>query len=247
MTPLVSIIMPCYNAEQYIEESILSVLSQSYINWELLIIDDNSTDTSNEIIHTFQQKDARIKSIKNHINLGAAKSRNHGLDAATGTYIAFLDSDDIWLDSKLEKQITFMENNHILLCYSDYYTIDEKGNLLTSYHAPKQVSYSDMLKTSTIGTLTMVYNIQEVGKIYFKELGHEDYILKLDILKKIPYAEGILEPLAKYRRHTQSLSSNKLQTIHWQWKIYREVENLSLSKSIYYFIHYAYFGFFKYR
>ena len=140
-----------------------------------------------------------------------------------------------------------MQSKHIFLSYTDYYTMDEKGKHLTTYRAPPQVNYTDMLKTSCIGTLTMIYNTQRIGKIYFKDLGHEDYVLKLDILKKIPYARSITEPLAKYRKHKKSLSNNKLAAIQWQWKIYREVEKLSLAKSIYYFIHYAYFGFFKYK
>jgi glycosyltransferase involved in cell wall biosynthesis len=246
MKELVSIIMPCYNAQAYIEDAILSVQAQRYSHWELLIVDDHSVDKSSQIIEKFMQEDSRIQSIKNNTNIGAARSRNLALDKANGAYIAFLDSDDLWLSSKLEKQIIYMQKNNIHLCYTDYDTIDAQGKPLATYNAPKQVNYYDMLKTSSIGTLTMIYNKNVLGKIYFKTVGHEDYILKLDILKKIPYAEGILEPLAKYRRHTQSLSNNKLQTIRWQWKIYRENEKLSLSKSIYYFIHYAYFGFFKY-
>jgi hypothetical protein len=109
------------------------------------------------------------------------------------------------------------------------------------------VNYSDMLKSSTIGTLTTIYNATKLGKFYFKSMGHEDYIWKLDILKNIEHAEGLYEPLAKYRVVNQSLSSNKLKVILWQWKIYRKVEKLSLVQSIYYFIHYAYYGFFKYR
>ena len=141
----------------------------------------------------------------------------------------------------------YMQEEKVTLCYTDYDTIDEEGNTLSTYFAPKSVNYYDMLKTSSIGTLTMVYDTEKLGKIYLQDMGHEDYILKLCILKKISYARGISEPLAQYRRHTQGLSSNKLHTLHWQWKIYREVENLSLMKSIYYFIHYAYFGIIKYR
>ena len=247
MTPLVSIIMPCYNAEAYIEASIVSVVNQSYQKWELLIVDDNSTDMSSHIIKRFEQQDARIVSLHNHQNLGAAQSRNRALEQAKGRYIAFLDSDDIWFASKLEKQITLMQEQNIALCYSHYEVIDEEGTPLTTYHAPTHVRYRDMLKTSLIGTLTMVYDREILGTPYFQSIGHEDYVFKLALLKKIPYAVGIDEILAQYRRHTQSLSSNKLKTIYWQWKIYREVEKLSLIKSLYYFVHYAYFGVFKYR
>lgn len=244
--PLVSIITPCYNAQKYIVETIESVLVQTYDNWELIIVDDYSTDGSIEIVKSYIAKDSKIKLICNNENIGVSKSRNIAIRKAKGKYIAFLDSDDTWLPQKLKKQILVMEEENILLSYSDYETIDENG-LVTGYFAvPNRVCYEDMLKTSIIGTLTMIYNVEVLGKYYLEEVGHEDYVLKLAILKKIPYAIGIQEPLAAYRQHSQSLSSHKLKAAKWQWYIYRNIEKLSLFKSIYYFFHYTYKGLVKY-
>lgn len=247
MQPLVSIIMPCYNAEDYIEESIGSVIQQYYQNWELIIINDKSLDNSQEIIDKYQNKDNRIVSLQNSDNVGAAQSRNRGVKLARGEYIAFLDSDDVWLTEKLSKQVALMQKEHIALCYSAYEVIDAQGMKTSTFHVPSRVSYSDMLKTSTMGTLTTIYNAKTLGKCYFEEVGHEDYVMKLQLLKRVTYAQGIDVPLAKYRVHTKSLSRNKFHAAQWQWRIYREVEQLSLVKSMYYFLHYTYFGIFKYR
>jgi len=244
---LVSIITPSYNSEKYISETIESVLTQTYSNWEMLIVDDMSTDDSPQIIDVYAKQDKRIKLIRSKQNMGSAKARNRAIKEATGEYIAFLDSDDIWLPNKLEKQLTRMQHNNIYLSYSAYYTINDRGETLSLFPVKERINYYDMLKTSTIGTLTTIYNAKELGKVYFEALGHEDYIMKLQILKAMPYAEGINEPLAKYRIHEQSLSSNKLHAALWQWYIYRKVEKLPLVKSIYYFLHYSYYGFFKYR
>lgn len=245
--PLVSIVMPLYNSETYIKEAIESVLQQSYKNWEMIIIDDLSTDNSKEILEQYRKKNKKIIPLYNAQNLGAAQSRNKGVQKARGDYIAFLDSDDCWIENKLEQQIKLMQDENIYLSYSAYYTMDEKGKILSTFNVEEKVDYHDMLKTSTIGTLTTIYNAKVLGKFYFESIGHEDYVMKLQILKKIPYAKGINMPLAKYRLHTQSLSSNKLHTALWQWHIYRKVEKLPLYKSIYYFLHYSYNGIFKYR
>ena len=245
--PLVSIIMPMYNCDRYIEDSIKSVIEQTYLNWELIIVDDLSTDKSYDIAKGFAGRDQRIKLHQMQKNSGAATARNYAIDLANGRYIAFLDSDDIWLPIKLEKQIEFMEEKKRFLSYTSYYVMNEKSETTGMFPVKKRVTYTDMLKTSTIGTLTTVYNAEKLGKYYFKEIGHEDYVMKLQILKDIDYAEGIKEPLAKYRVTNKGLSGNKFKTSLWQWKIYRDVEKLSLLKSIYYFIHYVYYGLKKYK
>ncbi|MCK5537540.1 MAG: glycosyltransferase, partial [Bacteroidales bacterium] len=215
--------------------------------WEMIIIDDNSTDSCTDIIKRYIQKDQRVKMLSNEKNLGAAQSRNKGIKVSKGDYIAFLDSDDSWLPNKLRKQLTLMQNENIYLSYAAYNTMDAAGDTLSLFNVEEHVDYYDMLKTSTIGTLTTIYNAKELGKFYFEDIGHEDYVMKLQILKKIPYAKGLNEPLANYRIHTQNLSSNKLHTALWQWHIYRKIEKLSLIKSIYYFLNYTYHGIFKYR
>jgi glycosyltransferase involved in cell wall biosynthesis len=188
----------------------------------------------------------KIKLYHMEQNMGVAFARNYGTKLAEGEYIAFLDSDDIWMPEKLETQILYMQKENIVFSYTSYTIINERGTQIGVYDVPLKVTYYDMLKTSLIGTLTMVYNAKKLGKFYFKSQGHEDYILKLQILKNIDYARGLTRPMAKYRVTKNSLSRNKIKTALWQWKIYREHENLSVWRSLYYFIHYVYFGLKKY-
>jgi glycosyltransferase involved in cell wall biosynthesis len=246
MRELVSIITPAYNAQRFIDKCIESVIAQSYQNWEMIIVDDGSTDETLEIIQQYINQDYRVILFSNDINLGASKSRNIAIKEAKGDYIAFLDSDDVWLPKKLEMQIELMDIEGVEMSYSNYEVIDEEGYVISNFKAPTKVTYNDMLKTSYIGTLTTIYSTKELGKIYFKDVGHEDYLLKLDILKEIDYAVGINQPLAQYRIVQDSLSNNKLKSASWQWKIYREYENIPLFKSILYFISYTYNGLKKY-
>ena len=247
MRDLVSIITPVYNSKKFIKDAIESVIAQSYQNWEMIIVDDASTDNSMEIIQRYVNREYRIVLFSNDKNLGASESRNLAIREAKGNYIAFLDSDDRWLPNKLEKQIELMERENIAMSYSNYETINEDGFITGKFLAPSKITYQDMLKTSYIGTLTTIYSVRKVGKIYFMNIGHEDYILKLEILKKIDYALGVDEVLAQYQIRENSLSRNKLQSALWQWNIYRNIEKLSLLKSIGYFISYTYNGFTKYK
>ncbi len=245
---LVSIITPSYNSERFISQSIESVLAQTYPHWEMLIIDDKSQDDSNKIVERYMQKDNRIKLIKMDNNSGPAIARNKGIELAQGRYIAFLDSDDVWLPEKLETQIKFMKENNVQLCYASYYIIDGNGAIKSIFNIPKKrVNYRDLLKTSIIGNLTAVVDVQSIGKFYMEDVGHEDYTLWLKILKHIDYAYGIDEPLAKYRILSRSISRNKLKTASWQWNVYRNIEKLDLISSIYYFIHYTWNGIKKSR
>ncbi len=235
-TPLVSVIMPAYNAEKYISDSIDSVLNQSIQNLELIIIDDNSQDNTTKIINKYN--DPRIVLIINTNNLGVSETRNIGISAANGKYIAFLDSDDIWLPHKLSLQIMCLNDGWDVVS-SNYIAFESNaGNKITERKSPSIISYSDMLKSNFIGNLTGIYNVQKIGKIYQKKSGHEDYIMWLEIIKKSKKAYCIQESLAKYRLHNSSLSSNKVKAIKWQWSIYRNELKLSLPKSIYYFSHY---------
>lgn len=244
----VSIITPSYNSSRYISQTIESVLVQTYENWEMIIVDDVSPDHSNEIIEEYAKKDNRIKLIKLEKNSGAANARNEGIQQAVGKYIAFLDSDDIWLPEKLTKQIEFMHKNEVVLCYSSYFIMDENSKQIGQFNISKtKVSYKELLKTCIIGNLTAMYDAEQLGKFYMEDIGHEDYTLWLKILKKIDNAYGIEKPLAKYRISKKSISSNKIKAATWQWKIYREVEKLSLFESIYYFVQYVYYGVRKYK
>ena len=245
---LVSIITPSYKSEKFISQTIKSVLKQTYQNWEMIIVDDVSPDNSNKIIEWYIKKDSRIKLIKLEKNSGPAITRNAGIKEAKGRYISFLDADDLWLPKKLEKQISFMNENDIVLSYSSYYSIDEKDRNLGMFITKEQVNYSDLLKTNNIGCLTAIYDTAKIGKLFMPNIiKRQDYGLWLKILKIIGETKGIIEPLAIYRIRENSVSSNKFKAAKYQWKIYREVEKLGLVKSLYYFTYYVYNGIRKYK
>lgn len=246
---IVSVIMPSYNAERFIKGSIESVLEQTYIDWELIIVDDRSTDNTVKIIDTYMQQDKRIKYIVLEENSGPAVARNRAIEEARGRYIAFLDSDDLWSPNKLSKQISFMQEHDIAFSYTSYYRIEEKsGEIIDRISIPKKVDYSELLKQNIIGCLTAIYDTQKIGKAYMPEIRkRQDFGLWLNILKKIPYAYGMDEPVAYYRVRTASVSSNKIHASKYNWKLYRKVEKLPIHKAIYYFGWYTYRSFLKYK
>ena len=244
----VTIIMPSYNSEKFIVESVESVLAQTYSKWELIIVDDCSLDDSNKIITKYVDSDCRIKLIKLQKNSGPAIARNMAIETANGRYIAFLDSDDVWLPNKLEKQIKFMQDNDLAFTYSSYKLVGEDNEDLGLFITKDKISYFDMLKTCSVGCLTAIYDTEKIGKQYMPLiLKRQDYGLWLKILKLIGKTMGILEPLATYRIRKNSVSSNKVKAAKYQWKIYREIEKLSFLKSLYYFAFYAYNGIIKYK
>lgn len=226
MNDLVSIIMPSYNTGNFIMESIKSVLNQSYQNWELIIIDDCSTDETDSIIKTLT--DSRIKYIKNEKNLGAAISRNKALKIATGKWIAFLDSDDLWTSDKLEKQLYFMKKIKCFFSYTCYEEINEKGNSSGKIvSGPKKITKHKMYNYCWPGCLTVMYNVDVIGTIQIKDIKkNNDYALWLKICEK---ADCYLCPmvLAQYRKgRTGSISTQKYKTlIKWHYKLWRDVES----------------------
>lgn len=240
---LVSVIMPNYNGEKFIIQAISSVIAQTYQNWELIIVDDCSSDNSAEIITPFLI-DKRIKLIKNEYNLKTAGTRNKATEMAKGEYIAFLDSDDLWVNDKLERQLACFESNkQIALVYSYYDQMDEQGNDMGRIIRGKtKATYNDLLKTNSIGCLTAIYHVEKTGKRYFINHRYEDYLLWLFLLKDGFIAKGVPEVLARYRISGSSYSSNKLKAASWQWSIYRNVLKINLLRSVYYFICYAYNG-----
>lgn len=243
MSSLVSIIMPHFNTVQYIEASILSVVSQTHIEWEILIIDDASDLEQYERLVDIASFDDRINLIRLDKNSGAAVARNKGIELAKGRYIAFLDSDDVWLPTKLDEQIKFMRSNDVAFSYCSYEKVDEMGNVFGVVGVPDKVSYSDLLKVCSIGCLTAIYDTQRLGKIYMPLIRkRQDLGLWLSILKKIPYAYAAPGVLARYRVRSDSISANKRVAAQYTWKLYREVEGLSFFKAIYYFSHYAFNG-----
>lgn len=231
MDNLVSIIMPSYNTQQYIGASIESVLNQTYKNWELIIIDDCSTDDTITVVSNY--KDNRIHFYVNEKNIGAAESRNNALKISKGRWIAFLDSDDLWKENKLEEQLKFMRENKFSFSYTNYQEIDSIGNSLgIEVSGPKKISKLGMHLYCWPGCLTVMYDSTKLGHLKIKNMKkNNDYALWLKIIDN--YACYLLdESLAFYRRRSGSISnSNYLDLITWHFKLWRYSENLSLTKS----------------
>ena len=243
MNNMVSIITPCYNASAFIDISVTSVLAQTHKDWELLVVDDCSSDNSAAIIRQFAERDSRIRYLKTDKPSGSPTlPRNIGIENAKGKYISFLDSDDAWLPTKLERQMAMFEKyDDMAICFSNYEKMAESGERNNRIiRAPERVTYKQLLLGNVIGCLTAVYDMEKVGKVYFPNHSHEDYIMWLSILKQGYFARntGTVEALYRVREH--SVSSNKLKALSWQWDIYRNVEQIGLLKSGYYFAHYAY-------
>jgi len=234
---LVSIIMPCYNSETTISQSIKSVIEQSYQNWELLVIDDLSTDLTEDMVLNFC--DTRIKYFCLEKNSGSpAEPRNLGLRVSKGKYIAFLDSDDLWHKTKLEKQVSFMHDNNYTFTCTAYNIIDDIGNFVTSYTPPKKVDYNMLLTNNSIGCLTAMVSKELLEGDKFSICGHEDFALWLRIIKKSKYVFSLNDKLASYRRLEGSVSSNKVKLISFFWHVYRNEQKLSIIKSLYYCFRY---------
>ncbi len=223
--------MPAYNAATYLPAAIQSVLDQSYDKWELVVVDDASTDASLQVALEFAEKDSRIRVFPQTENGGVTAARNKALEMAGGDYIAFLDADDLWDPEKLSKQVDYMTTNNSLICYCAYRRINEEGKIVGRVRPPVSVTYSDMLKSNFIGNLTGIYNAKILGKQYLEHFGHEDYVAWLALIKVAGEAFSVNEELASYRVYRGSTSSNKLRTISWQWRIYRESQALGWIKS----------------
>ncbi|GAA0866135.1 glycosyltransferase family 2 protein [Paraclostridium tenue] len=237
----VSIITPVYNSEKFIRETIVSVLNQTYNNWEMIFIDDCSNDSSESIIKEYLNKDNRFKYIKLKKNSGVANARNIGIREAKGRFIAFLDSDDIWHKNKLETQVNYMINNNVSFCFSAYEVIDENSKIINQKIIPskKIISYKDILKQNVIGCLTVVIDRNSITDLEMPKIRHEDFATWIKILKSGQKAYCIDEVLASYRKTQKSLSGNKIKSALWTWDIYRKYEKISVPKSLFYFSNYA--------
>lgn len=246
---LISIVMPSYNDEKFIPQAIQSVLAQTHTLWELIIIDDNSTDTSRDIISAYCKKDQRITLFSNQKRSGVGKARNLATKKAQGKYIAFLDSDDLWHPEKLKTQINFMQKNELAFTYGSYRLTDENDQKLGTFTIPQQtISYTDLLKSSDIGCLTAIYDTEKLGKRYMPEiLRGQDYALWLEILKQLKTATGMQEILATYRIRKRPFLRHKIRVAYYRWRIYQKIEKLSLPHTIYYFLQYIYYGIKKHR
>lgn len=232
--PLVSIIMPTYNCEKYISESIESVISQTYNNWELLIVDDNSNDNTSKIVESFADKDDRIKYKRIDFNQGPATTRNIAIKMSSGDFTAFLDSDDIWMPDKLDKQISFMLSNGYNFSCTAYERVNDSflntGSIIYPY---KKADYNRVLyRGDPIGNSTAIYNNSVLGKFTVPEIKkRNDFALWLKILKKEPYVYGMQDCLARYRVRTDSISHNKMKLIKYHWILYKKIEKLSVIKT----------------
>ncbi len=241
MQALVSIITPCYNSATFIGQTIRSVQQQSYPHWELIIVDDCSTDDSLARVEELAAAEPRLKIIKLAQNAGVSHARNCGIAAVQGKYIAFLDSDDIWLPEKLSKQLAFMEEQALTMSFTAYQRIDESGKIISRIISPpRQVGYKQLLWHNLIIFSTSMVLRSAIEGIHFKKAGHEDWIYWLDLFKKCGYGFGLNENLVQYRIRGGSVSSNKIKAAGYTWKILRENEKIGLVRSAYLFTKYAF-------
>ena len=239
---LVSIIVPVYNAEKFIKDTFKTVMNQTYENWELLLVDDCSTDKSVKIIKEYQQKDKRIKLFLNSKNSGAAISRNRGIEESRGRYIAFLDADDLWKPKKLEKQVAFMQENDVAFSFTGYEFANADGvpNGKKVY-IPAKLTYKQALKNTTISTITVMFDMTKLAKrdVYMPNVKSEDTATWWNILRSGEVAHGLNEILSFYRRSANTKSSNKFTAIKQTWHLYRKQQSLGLLYSSYCFVFYA--------
>ena len=244
--PEVSIITPVFNSSKFLEETIGSVLNQTFTDWEWMITDDKSTDNSVEIIQKIN--DSRIQLILSDKNGGAGHARNLSLKQASGRFITFLDADDFWEPNFLEEMISFMKKENTELAYSNYARCDENLNpVIDDFKADKPVTFDNLLKTCRLSLLSSMYDSQKVGKEYFPEGSkREDHVMWLNLLKKIPVGKPLPKTMAKYRMHQSSISRKKSNIVKDQYLVYKDYMNFSTVKSLYYTANWALNGFMKY-
>ncbi len=236
----VSIVMPLFNAEPFLVETIDSVLSQTFGDWELIVVEDCSTDGSLRLARQYEELDSRIRVYPNAHNLGAAKSRNAGLGYVTGDFVAFMDADDVWMPEKLERQLGYMRTSRLGMCFTSYETIESDGSHRNYVHVPKVIDYDGFLKNTVTCSHTIVFDLSQVplrllecpdfgGTFDFPE----DLVVWLQVLKSGVSAGGLDEILAKNRKHGDSRSANKLRAVERTWNAYRKVEKINLVYSAY--------------
>ena len=236
----VSVVMPAHNSSRYIEEAIDSVVGQSFNGWELIVVDDASTDETVEVVLSRISTDRRIRLLRLRECSGPAVARNHAISNANGRYIAFLDSDDRWLPTKLAQQVEFMQQLGVAFTFSAYFRVDEFGNRIGVVNAPKRVSYRTLLKSNSIGCLTAIYDTEVLGFVDMPTIGKgQDFAMWLKLLRLTDFAYGIAEPLADYRVRSDSISSKKMESATWVWQVLHDVEQLPTTRAAFFFSHYA--------
>ena len=247
MTPLISVITPVYNRENYIRECIESVLQQTFSDFEYILVDDCSTDNSLAILREYEKKDKRVKVISLDKNAGPADARNIAIKQAKGRYIAFVDSDDLWLKDKLKVQLEFMREKEAPISFTSYYLIDSEGKDKGKIVKAKEVvNLNTFLKCTCIGFSTSMVDREKCGELYLSpDTTREDSYLWIKLLQKGLTAYGIEEPYVKYRVHSGNISSNKVKAALGTWDLFYRVCRLGFFKSLYYFVHYAVNGVLK--
>ena len=247
MSPLVSIITPVYNREEVLRQTVESVLSQSFGDFEYILVNDASTDNSLAILKEYEKKDSRVKVINLEKNLGPAGARNAGVEKASGKYIAFLDSDDMWEKDKLQIQLDFMKERDIAISFTSFELVDAKGNSLgKTVKAKKEVDLDTFLKCTCIGFSTSMIDVEKTGEFSFINIPiRQDAHLWITLLKRVEKAYGIEKTLVKYRVHRGNISANKFKAALGTWNLYYKIEKLGFFKSLYYFSHYAVNGVLK--
>lgn len=247
--PIVSVIMPAYNAESTLMRAMLSVIHQTFTNWELLIIDDASTDNTLSIAKEISAEDTRINVVSSRFNQGAAASRNKGVQLCKGTYVAFIDSDDVWYPEKLEKQVELMAKTGADLCYTAYAIVNLAGDKVRAdYRIPEHTSYEALLCENVIGCSTVLLSAALARSHPFAaNFYHEDYSLWLVLLKEGCRAVGCNEVLVKWCLREGSRSYSKLKSLIMRWKIYRNQLHMPLLKSIRFLLAYIRAGLKKYK
>ena len=241
---LVSVIMPTYNCGRFIAETIASIQAQTYENWEIEIVDDCSTDDTKAVVTALMEKDPRIHYHCLEVNSGAAVARTESMRLARGEFMAFCDSDDLWMPDKLERQLAFMQENGYAFSCTAYEQIDEESNSLDRViKTVTKTDYNRLLLDCPVGNSSVMYNVGVMGKFEVPNIRkRNDDALWLTMLKKEKYIWGMPDVLMRYRIRKNSISSNKLAVIKYHWILYREIEHLGILRSAF---HIAYWCFLK--
>ena len=239
--PLVSVILPAYNAQQYIVQAVRSVQAQTMPHWELIVLDDGSRDGTCALVEQLAAEDPRIILLRNGENLGVARTRNRGFDLCRGTYVALLDSDDVWHPKKLEKQLDRLAGTGGDICYTSYAMVDAAGKKVRAdYLVPEEADLDRLLKENVIGCSTVLLKAELVKRYHFNpEYYHEDYVLWVQLLQNGCRAVGCREVLTDWRYIENSRSFDKRRAAEHRWKIYREYLGLPLPKCLILFVFYA--------
>ncbi len=237
---LVSVITPAYKAASFVGTTIESVLAQDYPHWEMIIVDDKSPDETAELIQSYADRDPRIKPVQLPVNAGAANARNVALERARGRYVAFLDSDDLWLPSKLRTQLEFMHSAGAAFSFTAFRRISQDGARTGHIiSVPRRLDYVGLLKNTAIATSTVIVDRDVVGPFRMIRTYYDDLALWLTLLKRGVVAHGLRLDLARYRVVARSISRNKLNSALQVWRTYRDVERLGLPRAAWGFAHYA--------